>query len=165
MKDLGELRNFVGIRFVRNGAIAFMDQEMYISTVLQRYRMTDCKSVSTPAVGTASMISNTQSVDTQLYQELVGSLLFLATRTRPGISAAVNIFCRQISYPQHSYMIAAKRVLRYLQGTREFRLSFYFSEAIAEAYSDSDSAGDQQDRKSTSGFVLRIAGSTLMWKT
>ena len=165
MTDLGDLKDFLGVHFSRDGSSSFMDQELYITTILQKYGMSECKPVSTPSVQISVIQDESESVDTHFYQEVVGSLLYLATRTRPDISSAVNVLCRHFSDPRKVHMTAAKRVLRYLQGTKSFGLRFSGSKPTLEAYSDSDWAGDHEDRKSTSGFVLQLAGSSIMWKT
>lgn len=87
--------------------------------------MSLCKPVNTPAclTGIASE-SDGESVEQCHCQELIGSLFFRATRTRPDISAAVNLHCRYSSNPKEIHLVAAKRVLRYLRGTVDVALWF-----------------------------------------
>ena len=58
------------------------------------------------------------SAGKQLYQEIIGYLLFLCTRKGPDISAPAGLHFRHSSLPKYENLTAAKRVLRYLQGTK-----------------------------------------------
>lgn len=74
--------------------------------------MKDCRSVSTPAVDREDRrIGIDDKICPKHFQENIGSFLFLATRTRPDISTAINRLCRHNAEPRQSDMIAAKRVL------------------------------------------------------
>lgn len=61
-------------------------------------------------------------------------------------------------------MIAAKRVLRYLQETKHLALQLVIGKEQLIGFSDSDWGGDSSDRKSTSGSLLQFAGSSIWWK-
>jgi hypothetical protein len=59
-----------------------------------------------------------------------------------------------------------KKALRYVQGTKDLMLTYRRSESLViEGYSDSDFAGDKDDRKSTSGYVFTLAGGAISWKS
>ena len=51
------------------------------------------------------------------YAELVGSLLYISTTTRPDIAFAVGVLSRYMSCPEEDHMRAAKGVLRYVRGS------------------------------------------------
>ena len=53
-----------------------------------------------------------------LYASIVGSLMYAQTCTRPDISFAVGMLGRHQSNPGMDYWKAAKKILRYLQGTK-----------------------------------------------
>ena len=77
--------------------------------------------MTAPASTSSEVDSSYSSLeDISKCQELVGSLLFLETHTRPDIALAVNLLFRQYASPTTKDMIAAKRVLRYLKGTEGF---------------------------------------------
>ena len=58
-----------------------------------------------------------------------------------------------------------KKALRYLQGTKGLMLTYRRSDSLhIEGYSDSDFAGDVDDRKSTSGYVFTLVGGAISWK-
>ena len=95
----------------------------------------------------------------------MGSLLFLATRTRPDISAAVILLCSHTSDPKEKDMISATRVLRYLCGTQGMAPKLRKNNLLLVCYSDSDWAGDVVDRNKTSGTLIMLAEKSLHWKT
>jgi len=93
-------------------------------------------------------------------QELVGSLLYLATGTRPDISVAVGQLTRHVSASAMEHLAAAKTVLRYLKGTASLGLT-YGSAAAMGGYSDADYAGDLDTRRSTTGYVFTFNGAAV----
>lgn len=48
MKDLGELHSFLGISITRSEKEIMLSQQNYLRNLLKRFKMEDCKSVSTP---------------------------------------------------------------------------------------------------------------------
>ena len=85
--------------------------------------MTDAKAVKTP-VNTSLKLKqaseDSKLVDQEMFQSLVGKLLYLSTRTRPDITFAVSKFARYTSKPTSEHWTAARQILRYLLGTVEF---------------------------------------------
>ncbi|KAL5828134.1 hypothetical protein ACOSQ4_019931 [Xanthoceras sorbifolium] len=68
--------------------------------------------------------------------------------------------------PKEIHLLAAKRILRYLQGTVDFGL-FYRKGEKSELFrfTDSDYAGDLNDRRSTSGYVFMIGSAAVSWSS
>lgn len=164
IKDMGELKYFLGTEFKFQSHGAILSQCQYVKKLLEKYQMANCKAVSTPASMGSAVIGPDEDVDQRYFQELVGSLLFLSTRTRPDIALAVIHLCRRVSSPNKNDLVAAKRVLRYLKGTVDFSLVLGISKETLVAYSDADWARDYRDRKSISGTLLQIAGGSVLWK-
>ncbi|BAT92222.1 hypothetical protein VIGAN_07090200, partial [Vigna angularis var. angularis] len=72
------------------------------------------------------------------YASVVGSLMYAQTCTRPDISFAVGMLGRYQSNPGMDHWKAAKKVLRYLQGTKEYMLTYRKSDHLEViGYSDS----------------------------
>ena len=96
----------------------------------------------------------------------VGSLLYAQTCTRPDISFAVAMLGRYQSNPGMEHWKAAKKVMRYLQGTKDYMLTYRRSDQLeVTGYSDADFANCLDSRKSTSGFVFMLAGGAISWKS
>ena len=59
-----------------------------------------------------------------------------------------------------------KKALRYVRGTTGLMLTYRKIESIEiEGYSDSDFAGDVDDKKSTSGYIFTLAKGAISWKS
>ena len=128
VKDLGSLKSFLGVLFGQDSDGGWLSQQHYITQVLHRLVMLNCKPVATPMYsGALKDICQSESVpaDRTVYQELIGCLLFITTRTRPDIAAAVSILCRFSCAPTETHWICLKRLLRYLRGTKGHALRPY----------------------------------------
>ncbi|XP_048599837.1 secreted RxLR effector protein 161-like [Brassica napus] len=100
------------------------------------------------------------------YASVVGSLNYVQTCTRPDINFAVGMLGRYQSNPGMDHWKAAKKVLRYLQGTKENMLTYRRSDQLEViGYSDSDYAGCVDSRKSTFGYLFLLAGGAISWKS
>lgn len=98
-------------------------------------------------------------------QRKVGKLIYL-TITRPDIAYKVNVLSKFMHQPTSVHFQAAKRVLRYLAGSpNQGILLASQSGAKLTAYCDSDWAGCQNTRWSTSGSCIMLGQSPLSWKS
>ena len=93
------------------------------------------------------------------YASVVGSLMYSQVCTRPDIAFAVGMLGRYQSNSGLDHWKAAKKVLRYLKGTKDYMLIYRRTDNLeVVGYSDSDFAGCVDSRKSTSGYVFMLAG-------
>ena len=100
------------------------------------------------------------------YAAAAGSLMYAQTCTRPNISFAVGMFSRYQSDPGMTHWVGVKKVLRYLSGIRNYRLSYRKSDQLEViGYLDSDFAGCLDTRKSTSGYIFLLAGGAVSWRS
>ena len=100
------------------------------------------------------------------YASIVGSIMYAQTCTRPDISFVVGMLGRYQSNPGLDHWKAAKKVLRYLQGTKNHMLIYRRSNQLEViGYSDSDYAGCIDTRKSTFGYIFLLAGGAISWKS
>ena len=96
------------------------------------------------------------------YASAVGSLMYAQTCTRPDISFVVGMLGRYQSDPGFEHWKGAKKVMRYLQGTKDYMLTYKRSEQLqVVSYSDSDYGGCLNSLKSTSGFVFMLANGAI----
>jgi len=104
------------------------------------------------------------------YREVIGSLMYIACKTRPDITYAVNILARFVNGPSIIHWKSAKRILRYLRGThtKGVYIGGYNADKSRDeiiAYSDSDFAGDTKDRKSTGAYIVLLNGGLIAWRS
>ena len=102
-------------------------------------------------------------VNATMYKQLVGSLMHLIA-TRPDLMYVVSLISKFMASPTELYLQAAKKVLRYLKGIVDLEV-FYRMESNGEliAYTDSDYAGNVDDRKNTNGYVFLISEGVVSW--
>ena len=99
------------------------------------------------------------------YASVVRSLMYAQTCTRLDISSAVGMLGRYQSNPGMDHWKAAKKVMRYLRGTKHYMLTFKRSDNLEViGYTDSNFAGCVDSRKSTFGYVYLLAGAAISWK-
>lgn len=174
MKDLGKISNFLGIQFVQKENEIRMNQKGYIQRMLERFGMSECKPRSSPCelktdITTSEGNDKNETVNPRGYREIVGSLIYAMTCTRPDISWVVSRLSQTLAHPTREDLLTAKQVLRYLKGTNDYELIFRKSNEDLDliAYSDSDWASSVNDRRSTTGycFALTKQGPVISWKT
>ncbi len=143
IKDLGKLRNFLGMKIVQkpDGAV-WIGQPGYTEKLLESFGMDQAKVNATPVETNNKLVKasdDEEMYDQQKYQSAVGSLLYLSVATRPDITYAVNNVEKFCAHPTVKHWTAVKRIMRYLRGTTNFGIEYVCqSEKRCIGYSDSD---------------------------
>lgn len=175
MEDQGEVHYCLGmsIKRNRNKGLLTINQHAYLSAVLKRFAMSDCKPVATPlepGKKFEKLKDDEEMVNLKEYQSAIGSLIYASIGTRPDLSSAVGVLSQHMSKPGKQHWIGVKRILRYIKGTLDYGL-LYGSTNDNDTngdlcgYADADWAGDISTRKSTSGYVFQIGSSTVSWSS
>ncbi|XP_057990289.1 secreted RxLR effector protein 161-like [Hevea brasiliensis] len=129
--------------------------------------MSNCNPVTTPSEVGLKLNKNPEGkkINGTLYKQIVGSLMYLIA-TRPDIMHAVSLISRYMENPKELHLLAAKRIFRYLKGTVDFGLLYKKGEkSDLIGFSDSDYAGDVDDRKSISGYVFMLSSRAVSWSS
>eukprot|EP00253_Pinus_taeda_P025536 PITA_25536 len=129
--------------------------------------MTDYKPAPTPFLSGVLLEDggDTPLADSTLYRQLVGSLLYL-THSRPELSYAIGVVSKYMQELHFLHWNASKRILRYVQGTITFRIHYTAGTVLnLLGFTDSDCAGDNIDRKSTSGYSLSLGSGPICWSS
>ena len=88
------------------------------------------------------------------------------TATRLDIMFFMSLISRYMENPKEMHLLAAKRILCYLQETMEFSLLYKKGKAASLiGFIDSDFAGDQDDRRSTSSYVFMLGSRAISWSS
>ena len=86
--------------------------------------------------------------------------------TRVDIAFAVIKLARFASNPSNIHFTAVKRVYKYLKGTKDYGITYYKDcSRYILGYCDADYAGDILSAKSTSGYIILLAGGIISWKS
>jgi Reverse transcriptase (RNA-dependent DNA polymerase) len=168
IKDLGELKWFLGVRVIRDRANRkiWLCQDSYIEKITPWFNLQHSKPPSTPMT-TDFLEKNPDKAtpqDVHFFQQKVGSLLYATAITRPDAARAVNKLSEFPTNPSPTHHQAADRVIRYLYGTESLAIEFSRdSEALLCA---SDAAfADNIDRKSTEGYLFKLFGGSIDWRS
>ncbi|KAM1977528.1 hypothetical protein ACFX16_014315 [Malus domestica] len=165
MTTIGLMAYYLGIEVKQNEECIFISQESYTKEILKKFKMDDCKPISTPVECGVKLTKHDkeEKVDPTFFKSLVGSLRYL-TYTRPDILYVVGLVSRYMENPTTTHLKTAKRILRYLKGTVNFGLFYSSSYNYKLAgSSDSDWTGDSGDRKNTTGFVFFMGDTAFTW--
>ena len=146
----------------------FINQSRYAERILQRFHFEEMNPMYTPiergmVTDPGNFVNDRPLETSEPYREAVGSLLYLATISRPGISFSINYLSRYNKNPMTSHWKMIKRVFQYVKGTSEFGIFFNGGNNLS-VYSDSDYGGDTVSGHSTSGILL-MRGGPVIWYT
>jgi len=125
VNNMGELNWLLGIQITFTNDGVTLSQITFINMILNRFSMQDCKPVSTPIDSNHQLKAiqdDNERTDATAYQQIIGSLMYLVIGTRPDLPYTITHFSQFNTSPSSKQLTAAKRVLRYLQGTKDRHL-------------------------------------------
>jgi hypothetical protein len=168
MTDLGKMKYFLGIEVCQSKHGIFIHQQKYAAEILSRFGMKNCNKVCNPIVPGCKLVKDDigKTVDATLYKQMVGCLMYLLA-TRPDLTYSVCLVARFMDRPTELHHAAVKRIMRYVQGTLSFGVMYKCSKKKLNliGWSDSDYAGDLDDRKSTTGYLFKFGSSAVSWSS
>jgi hypothetical protein len=145
-----------------------LSQATTINDLLEKFGMRDCSPQWTPAAPGTKLIKTPDGIEDPEargfpYREAVGSLLWLARTSRPDILYAVNQLGAHAINPNSSHVTAVRRVLRYLKGTKDLKMTLKKADnIILRAFVDADYAGEPEENdhpmRSLTGMIAYIHG-------
>ena len=152
MSMIGELTHFLGLQIRQQDSGIFLSQSKYAKNHVKKFGLEFASFVRTLMSSNVKLTIDLlgKSVDSSLYRSMIGSLLYL-TASRPDISYSMGVCARYQANPKESHMIALKRIIKYVETTADFDV-WYNKDTndVLARYSDTDWAGNVDDRKSTS---------------
>nr|KYP60496.1 Retrovirus-related Pol polyprotein from transposon TNT 1-94 [Cajanus cajan] len=166
LKDLGDLKFFLGLELSKSKSGIFMCQRHYILSILKDCGMLACKPSTVPmeALLKLHVESGTTLSDPGAYRRLIGRLLYL-TISRPDIRYTVHKLSQFVSNPHSGHMDAAYMLLRYLKHTIGQGILFKTNfDTKLHAYVDVDWGSCIDSRRSTTGLCVFFGNSLVSWK-
>ena len=169
---IGDSSVFVGMQIIRDRErkSVIIHQSAYTAKIIEKFRMSEARALCVPADPNV-ILSPFESEDRESssvpYREAVGSLVFLASVSRPDIAFAVNSVSRFLSKHNAEHWRAVKRIFAYLGGTVDYGIEYRDggSEPELIGFSDADYAGDIETRRSTTGYVFCLANGAITWSS
>lgn len=177
LHDLGETDSLLGVHITRDrpNRTIHLSQRQYIVDLLERHGMADCSPVTTPMVPNSSLTKamcpvtpeDINTMKSHPYINIVGAIMYLAFFTRPDIAFTAVVLARFMSNPGLEHWNALKHLLRYLQGTKDLKLTYKpdDSKELFVSYCDADHGGNKDNGKSTGGYLMRYAGGAISWSS
>ena len=102
-----------------------LGQGKYVVDILKRFRMMNCKAMTTPMASNLKLLrdASSNSVDAMMSRRMIGSLMYL-TNMRPYICFAVNTLIQFLMDLRHVHLIDTDHILRYLKGINDYGLKY-----------------------------------------
>lgn len=176
MKDLGNAKHILGMDIVRDRTAnkLVLKQTDYVFKILAKFCMSNAKGVRVP-MASHFILSKFQCPETNAekkdmetvpYASAIGSVMYLMVSTRPDLAYSVSCLSRYMANPGRTHWKAMKWLLRYLQYSANFGLSFSKSNDVKlQGFVDSNYANDRDNRKSSTCYVFTLCGSCISWKS
>ena len=171
MSDLGPCTYYLGmlIQRDRQNRILRLSQEAYIDKVISQFGMENCKPVSTPMETSPSVDNQASYVcppsDRIEYQRVVGSSMYIMLGTRGDIASAVSLASRYLANPGPQHIKLARRIVRYLAGTKGLKLTYKGQLETLKGFTDADWAGCRDTRRSTAGYLFNLGSGAVSWQS
>ena len=176
VNSIGNPSIILGIKLLQKKDQITLSQTHFIDSLLNKFGLENVNPVTTPLDPNVNLDDDETKEDSNdqenqashSYATLIGSLMYLALGTRPDIAYAINRLAQFTQQPKPKHWTAVKRIFRYLKGTRNHTLTYGGAEGLLNEnlniFCDADWAGGS-DRKSTSGYVITIAGGAVAWSS
>ena len=163
IKDLGAAKKIQGMEIQRDRKAdkLYLSQGRYLEKVLGRFKMDNCKAVSTPFAAhfrlSAECCPQTEEdidrISNVSYSNAIGSLMYAMVCTKPDLSHAVSVVSRYMHNPRKDHWKTVRWILSYVKATVKKGLVFDRNKAgtyDVTGFVDSDYAGDLDRRRSIS---------------
>jgi hypothetical protein len=184
IKPMGDLKWFLGIRFIRDRAArkSWLIQDAFIDKACSRFDVRlEGKKPDIPIVDNWLDPSNEEphAPRTKLYQQVVGSLAYIAVWGRPDVARAHVILASHLINPGQAHLVKALGVWRYLLATKGYALqashNSLHDSSLQEYHagcdplfigaSDASFADHPETRRSSQGYLFKFGGMTIDWKS
>nr|GEW52006.1 putative ribonuclease H-like domain-containing protein [Tanacetum cinerariifolium] len=166
MSSMEELTFFLGLQVKQSEDKIFISQDKYVAEILKKFDFSFVKIASTPIETQKPLVKDKDAadVDVHLYRSMIGSLMYLIA-SRPDIMFVVCACSRFQVTPKLLHLYAVKRIFWYLKGQPKLGLWYPIDSSFdLEAYSDSDYAGANLDKKSTTGGCQFLGMRLISWQ-
>jgi hypothetical protein len=166
MKDMGEAGVILNIKLIKGEIGITLMQSHYVEKVLSRFGYKDSKPPWTPYDPSLILQRNKRIGRDQLrYSQMIGSMMYLPSATRPDISFAMSKLSRFTLNPGDDHWRALEWVMKYLVGTLDYRIHYSGDHAVLERYNDAIWISNVDELCAMSGYVFTLGGAAISWRS
>jgi hypothetical protein len=152
----------------RSEKLLWLHQGGYVRDVVGRFGMAEARGISAPIARETRLSRGEEAgeVTDRPYAEVVGSLMYLMTCTRPDLpNHPLGALSRFVSAPRRGHWEAAVKVLRYVVWALDLGLKFGGNSWDVVGHCYADYAGDLDTRKSMTAYVWLMHGGAVSWRS
>jgi hypothetical protein len=171
IRPMGPVKRFLSMDIIRpNSFTIHVSHQNYVQRILTKFNMQNCNPAKTPCDSQSippKTVDGDEPTDAEEYRSITGSIMHLAVYTRPDIMFATSKLAQFNDNPSVQHYHAAKHLLRYIQGTKHFVLTYTttLNPFAPIGFCDASYAADPDDRKSTSGYIFFLANGPISWQS
>ena len=162
VKNLGELCWYGVCQFPRDRLNGLLSRKTVADWLVEKFGVVDVKSIPMPVGIKLEEFSQDEPVGTWPFRELIGSLMSLATQSRPDIANAVRAVARYRAGPREIHWKSALGILAYINGTSGYGIIFQrrlMDRFLMQVFADADYASKATVRRSVSGGLIICGGA------
>ena len=163
--DMDELNWLLGIQKTFTDDGITLSQKTFIDKILNRFSKPHWKPISKTIDSNHQLKAikdKDECTDATAYQQIIGSSMYLVTGTRSDLAYTITHLSQVNSSPSPKHLTAAKRVLRYLQETKDSHLFYLWNNQLKKtAYTDASYAKCLDMRRSFCGYIFQLGNATV----
>lgn len=169
VKAQGAAEWYLGVRIARDRAAGrlYLVHDSYIEKITKRFDLADGSAPSTPLPGIPLQKYEGQATKEQVkgYQERVSSILYTAIMIRADLAYAAAQLSLYLTNPGPEHFAAADQSIAYLYSTRTLAIRYGSRQEEALVFAaDASFADDEESRRSSHGYTVRLYGGLIHWR-
>jgi hypothetical protein len=166
MRDMGEADVILNIKLIKGKNGITLMQSHYVEKVLSHFGYKDSKPSPTPYDPSLILRKNKRIGRDQLrYSQMIGSLMYLTSATRPDISFAVSKLSWLTSNLRDDHWHVLERVMHYLVSTIDYGIHYFGYPIVLEGYSDANWISNVDEPYAMSGYVFTLGSAANSWRS
>ena len=174
MKDMGPLKNVLGMEVNRTSTTLSLTQCLYIKDISTRFGVHNnrCKHKLPMRPNTKLSIADCpttpeerEEADALPYRALIGSLMYLMISTRPDIACSLIQLSRFLQNWGKAHWTAAIDLLIYVNSTPHLGVTYHYGPTKLIGFADANWAGNTDNARSTTGYIFYLANGPISWKS